>query len=520
LNSNTGIYGKQVDVGEIRRAVNTFVFLECDDVVELRLPGSTKGTISGYFDNPEKLVKAAAELSGHYGASCYFTLNKVRRDLLARSANHVTRYSRYTTKDDDILQRRWLPIDIDPIRPAGIPSTDHEHEAAISLAHKVSRELEAQGWPIARQIAKASTVAAIERLARADRRHAMTVEQWDADPWTLNTPSGIVDLRTGEISEHRREHFCTKITGSGIAHHQPDLWFAFLDRVTDGDSELQSFLCRMFGYALTGITTEHALFFLYGTGKNGKSVFISTISGIAGEYSKSAPIETFTASQTDQHPTDRASLVGARLVTAVEVEDGRRWAESKIKNLTGGDKISARFMRQDFFEFIPRFKLIIAGNHRPGLRSVDEAIRRRLHLVPFTVTIAEKQRDRDLAEKLRNEWPAILLWGIQGCLEWQAQGLNPPKRVQAATEEYFAAEDLLGRWLEERTVRGAHYETASSALYKDWKQWTEERNETTGSNKEFSQRLQDRDFGIESKRTANMFKNLALRQDTKPFGSV
>jgi len=368
---------------------------------------------------------------------------------------------------------------------------------------------------LGRQTAKASTVAAIERLARADRRHAMTVEEWDADPWKLNTPSGIVDLKTGEVSEHRREDFCTKITGARVADQPPRLWLGFLDRVTDGDPELQAFLRRMFGYALTGITTEHALFFLYGTGKNGKSVFISTISGIAGEYARSAPIETFTASNNDQHPTDRAGLLGARLVTAVEVEHGRRWAESKIKNLTGGDKISARLMRQDFFEYIPQFKLIIAGNHKPRLRSVDEAMRRRLHLVPFTVTITEKERDRDLPEKLKTEWPAILRWGIEGCLEWQREGLNPPKRVRATTEEYFAAEDLLGRWLEERTIQGPRYSTSSSVLYKDWKRWTEERNEHTGSNKDFSQHLQARGFEIELTRAANMFKGLALLEEVK-----
>src|SRR5207248_9997911 len=189
---------------------------------------------------------------------------------------------------------------------------------------------------IARQIAKASTVAAVERLARADRRHSMTIDRWDSDLWALNTPSGILDLKTGELSAHRRDALCTKITGAGLSTQPPRLWLAFLNRITDGDSELQAFLRRMFGYALTGVTVEHALFFEYGTGKNGKTVFNSTISGIAGEYAKVAPIQMFTASQTDQHPTDCAGLVGARLVTSGEIEDGRSWAESKIKSLTGG----------------------------------------------------------------------------------------------------------------------------------------------------------------------------------------
>jgi putative DNA primase/helicase len=177
-----------------------------------------------------------------------------------------------------------------------------------------------------------------------------------------------------------------------------------------------------------GLTREHALFFGYGTGANGKSVLLSTIAGTLGEYHRTAPIETFTASNADRHPTDLAGLRAARLVTATETEEGRRWAESRIKKLTGGDKVAARFMRQDFFEYRPAFKLIIAGNHKPSLRSVDEAIRRRFHLIPFSITIPPEERDPDLAEKLKDERPAILAWLIEGCLEWQTVGLKAVQR--------------------------------------------------------------------------------------------
>jgi P4 family phage/plasmid primase-like protien len=232
---------------------------------------------------------------------------------------------------------------------------------------------------------------------------------------------------------HRRDAYCTKMTAASPGGTCP-LWNTFLDRVTDGDREFQAFLSRMVGYGLTADTREHALFFLYGTGANGKSVFLSTVAGILNDYAKSAAIETFIASPSEHHPTDLAGLQGARLVTATETEDGRRWAESKIKTLTGGDRIAARFMRQDFFEFTPVFKLVIAGNHKPGLRSVDEAIRRRLHLVPFTVTIPPAERDLSLSHKLRAEWGGILGWALEGCLEWQARGLNPPASVRDATE--------------------------------------------------------------------------------------
>ena len=285
---------------------------------------------------------------------------------------------------------------------------------------------------IAASVASAKTVAAVERLAKADRHHAATVEQWDSDPWLLNTPGGTVDLRTGKMRRHRAEDYLTKTTAVAPGGECP-LWLSFLGRITADDATLQAYLQRMAGYALTGSIREHALFFGYGTGANGKGVTINTLSGIMGDYAAIATMETFTASQSDRHPTDLAMLRGARLVTAQETEEGRRWAESRIKSMTGGDPITARFMRQDFFTYNPCFKLLIAGNHRPALRGVDEAIRRRMNLIPFAVRIPPEERDPDLPEKLRMEWPGILKWAIAGCLEWQRIGLSPPAAVTEAT---------------------------------------------------------------------------------------
>ena len=250
---------------------------------------------------------------------------------------------------------------------------------AFDMARAVCREVAStceKGGALARGIAGAPTVAAVERLAKADRRLAATADQWDADPWLLNTPAGVIDLRTGKDRPHDRNDYITMVTAVAPGIGCPT-WYDFLDRVTGGDYELQGFLQRMTGYALTGSTREHSLFFLYGVGANGKSVFNNTVSGIAADYATTAPMDMFLASHNERHPTDLASLRAARLVTASETEEGRRWAESKIKAITGGDKITARFMRQDFFEFTPSFKLIIIGNHKPGLRNIDEAIRRR-----------------------------------------------------------------------------------------------------------------------------------------------
>ena len=160
---------------------------------------------------------------------------------------------------------------------------------------------------------------------------------------------------------------------------------------------------RCAGYSLTGLTVEHALFFLYGTGANGKSVFCNVVAAIQGDYATTAPMDMFMATTGERHPTDLAGLRGARFVSAVETEQGRRWAESKLKLMTGSDPIKARFMRQDFFEFMPQFKLVIAGNHKPAIRNIDEAMRRRFHMVPFTVTIPKAQRDKTLTDRLLAE---------------------------------------------------------------------------------------------------------------------
>ena len=349
------------------------------------------------------------------------------------------------------------------------------------------------------QIASAKAVAATLSLARADRRLAATIDQWDADPWALNTPGGIVNLRTGHCSASTAAHHMTKLTAVAPGGDCPR-FLAFLDEVTGGDKSLIDFLQRVLGYCLTGLTREHALFFLYGTGANGKSVLLNTVAGILGDYHRTAPIETFTASAVDRHPTELACLQGRRLVTAIETEEGRRWAESRIKALTGGDKIAARFMRGDFFEFTPAFKLVIAGNHKPGLRSVDEAIRRRFHLIPFTVTIPEAHRDPELGEKLRQEWPGILDWMIAGALAWQVQGLCPPEAVTAATRLYLEAEDSLSAWIDECCKLDPNGWTTISVLFASWRAWADQAGEQQGTRKRFIQNLETRGFSYERKK--------------------
>jgi len=437
---------------------------------------------------------------------------------------------RPTQYNDDALAQRFTVQHGDDLRYTAAwgkwsmwAGTRWRHDDTLhvfDLARAVCRQASAEcddDKHFALRFASAQTVSAVERLARADRRHAATLEQWDADPWLLNTPGGIVDLRTGALRPSRREDYQTKSTavapGNGCA-----TWLSFLARITAGDVELQGFMQRMAGYALTGVTREHALFFLYGTGANGKSVFVNTICGTLGDYARTAPIETFIDSRNQNHPTDLAGLQGARLVTAVETEDGRCWAESKLKALTGGDRIAARYMRQDFFEFSPVFKLVIAGNHKPGLRTVDEAMRRRFNLLPFAVTIPPTERDSELTEKLRAEWPGILAWAIAGCLAWQREGLNPPLAVAGATAAYLEAEDALARWFDDRTERKPGAWESATALFRDWQFWASANGESVGSQKRFSENLTARGFSPNRKNTGRGFEGIALLTGTVTDG--
>ena len=350
---------------------------------------------------------------------------------------------------------------------------------------------------VCRVLASAKTIAAVHTLARSDRRIAATVDQWDADNWLLNTPAGVLDLRDGSLKGHRPVDYMTQITSVAPAPAGTycPLWHAFLLRVFAGDAELIAFLQRAVGYSLTGSTRDHAVFFLYGTGANGKTVFVNVIRSMFNSYATSVPMDALTETANPTHPTDLADLRGVRFVSATETEEGRRWAEARIKLLTGGEHlIKARRMRQDNFEFSPAFKLFISGNHRPALRNVDEATRRRFHMVPFGVTIPLAERDTELTQKLLRELPAILSWAIAGCREWQTIGLAPPAIVTQATDHYFEGEDTLALWIAENCSTAGNDTATTRDLFADWKLYTERTGEFTGSQKRFVHRLEERGF--------------------------
>jgi putative DNA primase/helicase len=365
-------------------------------------------------------------------------------------------------------------------------------------------------------IQSSATIHNVVSISRYDKRIASSVEQWDADPWLLNTPGGTIDLKSGISNKHSPADYIRKVTAVSPELKAPRRWLEFLTKIMKGDEEMVRYLQKVFGYCLVGETKEHQMYFAYGTGANGKGVTLNTMRSLLGSYGLEAAIETFIVNDTARHPTELADLHGARLVTCGEVDEGQRWAEARIKMLTGGDPVKARFMRQDFFQYTPQFKLFLAGNHKPRLANVDEAIERRFRLIPFTLTIPKPERDTDLAKKLREEWPSILAWAIDGCLAWQSEGLDAPTSVAQATKSYLNQEDALGAWYSECCVRDENEFVSIKDLFASWADWARESGEPIGTKRMLSRHLEDREpimHITKARRDAGFgFKGLALRR--------
>jgi len=345
----------------------------------------------------------------------------------------------------------------------------------------------------ARRIASDKTIAAVLRVLAADPLIATAPSEWDAHPMLLNTPSGIIDLESGDILPHDRRYLISQMT---LARHDTGCprWMRFLDEVTDGDQDLVEYLARLAGYCLTGQTREQMFAFIHGPGGNGKSVFVQTIAAALGDYTATATLDTFMASPSARHLTELAGLRAARLVIVPETEGGRSWAEGRIKTVTGGEKVRANFMHRDYFEYAPQFKLVVMGNHRPALTQVNEGMRRRLHLIPFDVTFSEERRDRDIENVLLAEIDGIFGWMLAGCADWLRRGLMPPARVKDEAAEYFASEDLIGQWIETTCVCGGTERATSRALFASWKAWADAEGHVEGSLRALGEALRARGF--------------------------
>jgi putative DNA primase/helicase len=388
---------------------------------------------------------------------------------------------------------------------------------ALARIRDLSRDLaRGKGESTEKSAGRATFSRGVEEHARHDQRIAVTSDLWDSDAYLLGTPSGVLDLRQGEHRNARREDYITKQAAVAPSDTTDCArWFQFLDEATGGDADLKRFLQRWAGYCLTGETSQQALVYLHGPGGNGKSVFVNTLSDIMADYAQSAGMETFTASPFDRHPEELARLAGARLVSASETEANRHWAESRIKQLTGGDKIAARFMRMNSFEFRPQFKLTLLGNHAPAISNLDDAIRRRFIIVPFTRK--PPQVDLKLEEKLQAEWPGILRWAAEGARDWIENGLILPDAITKATADYFDDQDLFGQWLDE-CCRVEHDNDSlvakSTALFGSWSDFAERHGEKNGTQRSFNETMRHHGFAGPVKR------RFADGTNTKAFAGI
>lgn len=359
------------------------------------------------------------------------------------------------------------------------------------------------GW--AKRSETAAARAAMLKNAESEAGMPILPEEMDRQPLLLNVMNGTVDLETGRLRPHDQADMLTKLAPVYYdAEATCPTFLAFLERVLP-DPDVRAFLQRMTGYGMTGVTSEQCLAFFYGSGANGKSTFLSIMQEMLGDYAQEAAPDLLTSRGGDRHPTELADLFGARWVSSIEVDEGKRLAETLVKQMTGGDKMKARFMRTDFFQWTPTHKLFLAANHKPEIRGTDYAIWRRIHMVPFTVTIPVEERDGKLGAKLMAELPGILNWAIAGCLEWQRRGLGIPQAVADATEEYRQEQDILAVFLEEHCVLERDASAASSALYKTYTTWAEGGGVKPVSSTAFGRRLAERGMvqgrGRDGKRT-------------------
>ena len=353
------------------------------------------------------------------------------------------------------------------------------------------RDIKMRNWAF--KSASKSKIDAFIRLAQSEYSIPRRPKDFDSLPMIINLDNGIYDLKEGRLELQLSDKYCSKIAG---VYYDPDvecpIWYDFLEKIMDGNTELISFLQRACGYSLSGDTREQCFFVLQGPGANGKSTFVTAISNILGDYAGQLRSETLIAQRFDQIPSDIARMKGKRFVSVQETPQGCRLNEGLIKQLTGQDRITARMLYQNEFEYVPQFKIWLSTNHKPRITGRDLAIWRRIHLIPFNVIIPEPEQDKELLTKLMEEASGIFNWMIEGFRMWKEYGLLVPKQVQAATNEYRNDEDILASFIAEKCERFGIIR--SSILYDAYKDWAEENGEKKKSNTWLGKQLRERGF--------------------------
>jgi putative DNA primase/helicase len=409
-----------------------------------------------------------------------------------------------------------------------------DEEVKAALQAQLSQAQKVLAWALKSEASP--RLSAILDLASSDQPIPIVPAQLDTDPFAFNVANGTLDLRTGELRSHKREDYLTKICPTEYhPEAQCPRFLQALKVIFDSDTDLVEFVQRSLGYSLSGDVREQVLPLWWGSGSNGKSVLISAIlETIGADYAGMVPPELLMETRGEQHPTIMADLFGKRLMVAAETGQGRRLNESRLKVLTGGDRIKARRMREDFWEFSPTHKLTLITNHRPEVQGTDHAVWRRLRLVPFSVrfldpaapenattTIPDHLRiDRQLPKALEAERVGILAWLVRGCLAWQEHGLPFPAKIRIATNEYRTAEDTVGAFVAEACLTGpSDYRIRASDLYARYSKWTEAAGERPLSQKRFGDALSDRGH---ERFTSNghWYRGITLRPEEAPEEAV
>lgn len=368
------------------------------------------------------------------------------------------------------------------------------------------------GTKLERGTATAGFVAGVERLSRYDQRIVVQPEQFDADPWLLNTQSGIVDLRDGSVRPHDPRALMTRLTAAALEPMAgAALWTEFIDGITGGDTELAGYLQRVAGYCATGMVNEDVLIYLFGLGSNGKSSFAEALNAALGDYATVFAADVLMEAKGERHPTELAQFMGARLALSSEPASNAAWNDSRVKSLTGDATISARYMHGDFFTFPRTHKTMLVGNHMPRLNAVTHAIRRRVQMVPFRAVFAPSagpgMRERLKAESLG----AILAWIVAGVAAWRTQGTNPASCVRALTAEYLSDQDDFSEWLAQSCERDAAASELSSTLYKSYCAYCERNGNHPKSNMALSRTLTEAGFQKKPTMVGKLFLGLAIK---------
>lgn len=354
---------------------------------------------------------------------------------------------------------------------------------------------------------------AMVNSARFQREVLIDIEQLDKDPYLFNVKNGTINLRTGQLQPHNKEDLISK---QSFVKYDPTAncnnWLQFINKCMGGNQELIDYLQRVVGYIMTGDTSEQKFFFLHGAGRNGKSTFVEILNAIMDEYATTTPMNTFIKQQNEGINNDIAGLKGSRLVTAQETEKGKQLSETKLKMLTGGDTIKARFLHKEYFEYTPNFKILISGNHKPKVKETTTAIWDRMRLIPFTVKIEDNERDPYLKEKLLLESSGILNWMIEGCRKWISGKLSCPSIVIQSTNEYRTEMDVVQRFLEECFIFNKLAKVSFKTIYDVYSYWSEVNGDSEMSRKSLGSNLKERGYTPRSINGQRYYEGIQLNE--------